>query len=212
MLARTLRLAAATLVAVIAWVTAAAADDGDVAGKVARVQGRVVAVQNAELRVLMAGDPVLIGDVLSTGGDARIEITMIDDGLFTLGEKTVFVVIDYTFGGASNNAALGLLSGALSATSGGIAKLDRMAFRMETPLATIGIRGTRLWAGTMPNGTFHVGLWSDGGVIVTNRAGRVEIAERLFGTHVDDTDLAPTPPRLWPKPMNDMAKRMVAFD
>lgn len=202
----------AIVLAVATGIPAAVADDGDVAGKVARVQGRVVAVQDAELRLLMTGDPVLVGDVLSTGKDARVEISMIDDGIFTLGERTVFVVIDYTFGGAANNALLGLLTGAMSAASGGIAELDQMAFKLETPTATIGIRGTRLWVGTMPDGVFHVGLWKDGPVIVENRAGRVEITELRFGTHVDDPDIAPKPPKLWPTRMNDNAKRMVAFD
>jgi hypothetical protein len=210
---QTIRRAIVTMLLVVTTgISAAVADDGDVAGKVARVQGRVVAVQDAQLRVLMAGDAVLVGDVLSTGKEARLEISMIDEGIFTLGERTVFVVIDYTFGGAANNAVLGLLSGALSAASGGIAGLDTMAFKLETPTATIGIRGTRLWVGTMPDGVFHVGLWRDGPVIVENRAGRVEISEPLFGTHVDDPDIAPTPPKLWPTPMNVNAKRMVAFD
>ena len=211
MLGKILR-AALVVLALPALVTSAAAKDGDVAGKVARVQGRVVAVQDAETRVLMAGDPVLIGDVLSTGKMARIEIRMIDEGIFTLSERTVFVVIDYTFGGGNDNALLRLLSGALSATSGRIASLDRRPFRMETETATIGIRGTRFWVGTMPDGIFHVGLWSEGLVTVRNRAGSVEIRRPVFGTHVHDPDTAPTPPKLWPKAMNDMAKRMVAFD
>lgn len=101
----------AILLAMTAGISAAVADDGDVAGEVARVQGRVVAVHDAQLRLLMAGDSVLVGDVLSTGKDARIEIT-----------------------------------------------------------------------------------------------------ELRFGTHVDDLDIAPKPPKPWPTPMNAEAKRLVAFD
>jgi len=170
-----------------------AAGGGDIAGNVLRMQGTAVAMQDARPRILKPGDPIYIGDVLSTGEGARLEIRMIDDGLFTLSERTVFVVIDYTFNGGGN-AATRLMSGSLQAVSGKLAKLNTQPFRMETEFATIGIRGTTFWAGSMPDGNLHVGLWSEGRVVVENRAGRSEITNRGDGISVGGNDKSPSPP------------------
>jgi hypothetical protein len=59
--------------------------DEHVAGKVTRMQAPVLAVQDALPRVLKVGDPIFIGDVISTGKGARIEVEMTDDGILTLG-------------------------------------------------------------------------------------------------------------------------------
>ncbi|NQV47909.1 MAG: FecR domain-containing protein [Rhodospirillaceae bacterium] len=182
-----------------------------VAGSVQRLQGSAVALQDAVPRSLKIGDRVLIGDVLSTGPGGRLEIKMIDDGIFTLGERTVFVVLDYTFGGGGA-ATLRLMEGALSAVSGQIAKLGTNSFRLETEFATIGVRGTKLWAGTMHDGAFHVALWSEGGVIVENKSGRAEITTRGFGTHIKTPGAAPSTPEQWPEMMNDVARKSVGFN
>lgn len=187
-----------------------AVDADYIAGNVARIQGQAVAMQDASPRVLKPGDPVYIGDVLSTGEGARLEIRMIDDGLFTLSEKTVFVVIDYTFDGGGN-AATRLMSGALKAVSGKLAKLETRPFRLQTEVATIGIRGTTIWVGDMPDGNLHVGLWSEGHVIVDNRAGRSEITNRGDGISVGGIDKSPGNAHPWPNDMNSMARSMVSF-
>ena len=81
-----------------------AATDLNVAGTVKRLKGSVLAVQDAQVRILKTGDEVYIGDILSTGAGAGVEVSMIDDGTFQLAERTSFVVIDYTFGQDNNNA------------------------------------------------------------------------------------------------------------
>ncbi len=197
------------LIACLASAFPAIAEDS--AGTVVRVQGKAVAVRDAEARTLEPGALVLVGDVLSTGKDSRLEIRMIDDGTFTLGEKSSFFVIDYSFGQAGG-AAVELISGAVKAVSGKIARMDPAKFRMETPVATIGVRGTRFWAGYMHDHSFHVGLWSEGAVTIGNRAGQVEIATRGHGTTVAAKDASPTKPKPWPEKMNDEARRLVSFE
>ena len=213
MLLRTLRtfLAVPGLVA-LCLIGANAASLDDEAGQVTRVKGSAVAVQNAKTRVLAAGSSVYVGDILSTGEGGRLEIRMIDGGLFTLGDATAFIVLDYTFGGAGSKGVVRLLSGAFEAVSGKLAKLGGQRLRMETEVATIGIRGTKLWAGTMPDGVFHVGLLSEGRIVVENRAGRVEITERNFGTHIESPNSPPSRPSLWPQVMTDMAIEIISFD
>ncbi|WP_135081292.1 FecR domain-containing protein [Terasakiella sp. SH-1] len=168
----------------------------NVAGKVKQVSGSVVAVQDAQVRVLKTGDEVLIGDILSTGPDGRLEITMIDEGSFKLGGRTSFVVIDYTFGQGNNNAVIELLNGAIDGVSGQIAKASAEGLRIETKAATIGIRGTKFFVGEL-DGALSVAHWKGGGVHVKNFAGEVTLTGNDSGTRLHDPHTAPTPSKMW---------------
>ena len=187
------------------------AADGDVAGTVLRIQGTALAVQDAVPRPLGTGDSVLIGDILSTGKESRLEIRMIDDGVFTLGERTSFVVIDYMSGQHPPNATLRLLSGAFRAVTGAIAQADADAFRVETEFGALGVRGTDFWGGILEDGAFHAALLDGKAVTFRNRAGSVEITTPEFGTTIAGPDSPPTPPKQWGAEKLTRSKEMVSF-
>ncbi len=131
--------------------------DEEQAGTVTRLKGAAFAMQDAIPRVLSVGAAIQRGDVISTSPGARLEMKMLDDAVMTLGEKTIFVVIDYIAGGTGPNATMRLLQGAFSATTGKIMQTANAKFTMETPTATIGIRGTTFWGGTLDD-KFEVAL------------------------------------------------------
>ncbi|WES31144.1 FecR family protein [Varunaivibrio sulfuroxidans] len=180
---------------------------GEKAGTVLRVKGRAVAVLDAISRPLAPGVAVFIGDILSTGADARLEIKMIDDALFTLGERTSFNVFDYSF---QNGATLNLVSGVLDGASGLIGKQNDRGITINTRLATIGIRGTKYWIGDMM-GAFQVAHWSGGGVEVRTDAASVRLEDPKAGTIVRARNRPPTPPMPWGADRMSMAKKMVSF-
>jgi ferric-dicitrate binding protein FerR (iron transport regulator) len=201
--------AIALVVDVLAYRVFAATIEEDIAGTVARLQGSAIAMQDAVPRILAPDSPVYIGDVLSTGPDSRLEIQMVDDGIFTMGERTTFMVIDYTFGGGTPNGLLRLLSGAVNAASGKLAKAAGAQFTLEANSATIGIRGTDFWAGEL-DGVFQVGVWS-GAVVVKNRGGEVEIRRPNYGTRVVDQEASPTEPQPWSETTILRARALTAF-
>ena len=181
----------------------------DVAGTVTRLKGSAVAMQDAMPRALKVGDKILRGDVISTGTGARLEMKMLDDAVMTLGEKTIFVVIDYITQGQPN-AAMRLLQGAFSAVSGDMMKTAGARFTVETEAATIGIRGTTFWGG-MLDGVFEVALLDGKAVIVENKAGRVVIDRVGEGTAIRAADVAPTAPKKWGQGKLDRAIATVTF-
>jgi hypothetical protein len=189
---------------------AAAQGAADVAGIVVRLKGAASAMQDAVPRALKADDPIFRGDVISTGRDARLEMKMLDDAIITLGEKTVFVVIDYIAGGAAPSIAMRLIEGAFATSAGAIAKAPGGSMRVETDVATIGIRGTTFWGGKL-DGDFQVALLSAGKIVVENRAGRVELTRPGDGTLIKNLGVAPTAPIVWGAAKQDRAKRTVAF-
>ena len=175
-----------------------------------RLQGRAVAMQDALQRPLGVGDDVLVGDVISTGKGARLEMAMLDDAVMTLGEKTVFVVVDYIVGGAKPNGAMRLLQGAFSAASGTLMQVADAKFTVSTETATIGIRGTTFWGGSL-DGDFEVALLDGKGVFVETKAGRVDLTRVGDGTKITGADEAPSAPTMWPTSKTARAVATVTF-
>ncbi|MDP6805908.1 MAG: FecR family protein [Rhodospirillales bacterium] len=188
----------------------APADDQE-AGAVTRVKGDVLAVQDARPRVLGVGERIFVGDVISTGPGARLEVRMMDESVLTLGERTSFVVVDFVFREFEANAALRLMTGVMKAASGKIAERADASFELATEFATVGIRGTAYWAGIW-DGVLNVELLEGAGVAVENGAGAVAIADLHFGTRVSDSGAPPSTPEPWPADKTRRAARSVAFD
>ena len=182
----------------------------DVAGAVVRLKGSAIAMQDAVPRVLKPGARILRGDVISTGPGARLEIRMLDDAVMTLGEKTIFVVIDYITSGAQPNAAMRLLQGAFSGVTGAMMKTADASFTVHTELATIGIRGTTFWGGTL-DGVFGIALLDGKSITIENKAGRVVIDTVGDGTSLTAAGVAPTAPKAWSAAKFRRAIATVAF-
>jgi hypothetical protein len=196
------------LIALVVVVPGRAADD-DPIGKVTRIQGAGMAMQNALPRPLKTGETILAGDVLSTGKGARLEVTLADGTVLTLGEKAVMVVSEFVMGNAPN-AALRLLQGAFSATTGKIMQTADASFQVKTEVATIGVRGTTFWGGMLDN-NFEVAMLGGKGVYVETAVGRVELTEAGQGTAIADPKSAPAAPSAWGKAKIDRAVATVSF-
>jgi hypothetical protein len=91
------------------------------------------------------GTQLLAGDTLSTGPDGSLGAILRDDSTLALGPDSSIVVRNFDF--SPEKGKFGLLiriaSGTMAYLSGRIGKLAPETARFETPVATIGIRGTR---------------------------------------------------------------------
>ena len=184
--------------------------DEALAGKVVKIKGSALAIQDAVPRVLALGSDLFTGDVISTGKGARLEMSMVDGTEMTLGERTQFVVVDYVFRDAEANAVLRILEGAFKATSGRIMETADASMVVETEAATIGIRGTTFWGGVLDD-NFEVALLAGKGVYVETKAGRVDLTTVGDGTMVLGGDKAPTRPKAWASSKIARAVATVAF-
>lgn len=118
-------------------------------------------------RALKAGDAVYEGDVLQTGGDGHLYLRTVDQGFFSLRPETRVHVETYRYDTAEPSASrirLNLHSGVMRAVSGRAAQAARDKYRLETPVAAIGLRGTDYTVFTNAE-TTRVSVQS-GGVIV----------------------------------------------
>ena len=91
------------------------------------------------------GQNLYEGDTVSTDANANVQIRMIDEALVWVRPNTRLKIEKYRsdqHGAPKNEAALRLLGGSLRTVTGAIGKSDSADYRLSTPNATIGIRGT----------------------------------------------------------------------
>ena len=100
------------------------------------------------------GDLVYLGDVVQTGADGRIGINFTDGTSFNLSSNARIALNEYVYdpNGKSNSTLFNLSKGTFTLVAGSIAKTGDM--KVDTPVATMGIRGT----------TPHVEVGDDGSV------------------------------------------------
>ena len=100
------------------------------------------------------GDLVYLGDVVLTGADGKAGINFADGSSFNLSSNARIVLDEFVYdpNGKSNSTLFTLSKGTFTFVAGGIAKTGDM--KVDTPVATMGIRGT----------TPHVEISDDGSV------------------------------------------------
>ena len=118
----------------------------EVVGSVKVAQGKVEIQRGAAMISATAGTRLFPGDVLQTGSDGQLGVILRDDTLLSLGPDSSLEIKDFLFAPADNHLSmvLNMLHGLVSYVSGKISKLAPEAVRIETPVGTVGVRGTRL--------------------------------------------------------------------
>ncbi|MDP5240035.1 FecR domain-containing protein [Uliginosibacterium sp. 31-16] len=93
-----------------------------------------------------AGATLLRGDRIRTGKPGALGIVLTDDTTISLGSGSEMTLVDYAFEPKESKFALALqfVKGTLSYISGQIVKLAPDKVQLQTPDATIAVRGTKL--------------------------------------------------------------------
>ncbi|NIA69919.1 tandem-95 repeat protein [Pelagibius litoralis] len=116
---------------------------GQPIGEVSNLDG-IARVQRADgsRADLEEGDPVFQGDVVSTGVGSELGILFIDDTVFALSANSRMLIDEliYNPGSTVNSMGISLIQGTFVFVTGQIAPSG--GIEVETPVGTIGIRGT----------------------------------------------------------------------
>jgi hypothetical protein len=150
-------------------------------GNIILAVGEVTATNpEGEERTLKRRSQVYSGDTLSTKSGARCQIRFTDKSLVALTESSLFKVDEYHFNQNSDEqekAIYSLLKGGMRSISGAIGKTNREDYQLNTPVATIGIRGTAFDIGLLEvKGEQNLfGTVDSGVIVVKNSQGELEI-------------------------------------
>jgi hypothetical protein len=125
------------------------------------------------------GDLVYQGDVVRTGADGRVSINFADGTSFNLSNNANMTLNEFVYDpkGKSNSTLFNLSTGTFTFVAGKIAKTGDM--KVDTPVATMGIRGTTPHIEISDNGTVKFStLIEEGKSKVTKKLGAPAAAQQ----------------------------------
>lgn len=178
------------------------------AGDITLLTGRATAAGvSGEIRPLAKDGVVYAGEMINTGPNSYLNIKFTDGGRVLLRPNSRFQIEEYRYkerastankAGSSPNVAaepegnslFRLLKGGFRAVTGLIGKENRENYKVRTPVATIGIRGTDFEARICQGDCFDIspapadGLYTgvfNGGIQLNNEAGSFDRDAGQYG-------------------------------
>ena len=175
-------------------------------GRIDAIEGSVEAIRVSGIRVeLQTGDDVFQGDVIITKDKGSVGITFVDDTIFSLGENGRMVLDEMIYDPTEQTGKFGLnlVQGVFSFVSGNIAKTGVDSMTLTTPVASIGIRGTKVVGQAAQEGSVNTlsllpeninGMQIIGEVTVSNQAGSSVLNTTGATLSVSSSFQTPPPP------------------
>ena len=173
-------------------------------GQVETLKGDATVIRvDGTQKALSVGSPIYEGDRIETAGDGNVGMVFLDGSKFSLaenGEMRVDALV-YNPGAGSGTAMFNVTEGFFAFVSGEIAKSADDAMTVETPVATIGIRGTTVVGKAGPEGSDNsVTLLPDadghlGEIAITNNGGSVIVTEAYQSVSIAGNSQAPSEPQ-----------------
>ena len=123
----------------------AQAGTGEAIGQVDTTQGGAFVVHADGTSIpAEAGMPIYLGDVIETKAGGTIGVVFADNSTFSLAEQGKMTIDDMVYDPATaqGHSLVSVAEGVFTFVSGEIAKTGVDAMQIDTPVATIGIRGS----------------------------------------------------------------------
>jgi len=119
---------------------------GDHIGIVKSAAGDVYIVRDGKTIDAEVGVKVMRADLVGTGPKGSVGMIFEDDTVISMGPQSTIIIEDYLFEPAEKKLffVTRIIKGTLAYLSGQIAKLAPEMVLVETPDATIGMRGTQV--------------------------------------------------------------------
>ena len=121
-------------------------------GLVKSAAGEAYIMRQGQRVTALPGAGLMPGDLLATGANGALGVILRDDTVLSLGPSSQTSIESFNFEPAQGNLGmvLRMTRGVIEYLSGKISKLAPGSVRIETPSATLGIRGTHLVARIEP--------------------------------------------------------------
>ena len=141
---------------------------------------------SALLTPLRPGEQIRAGDRVLTGEDGRVELRFMDGAVVAVQPRSDFRVDEFRYDREGERSFLSLARGAIRTVTGAIGKRVHEDFRLKTPTATIGIRGTDFETIETFCGTAGCAPEQRPGLTVIVYKGRVAVSNDVGTTEVPE--------------------------
>ncbi len=194
---------------------AATGSPNHVAATISQSSGPVTVERHGSIIELGLGDAVYASDTIKTGKHS-VELSFIDGAKASLGPGSVMSLQEFSYNPhneAESSFVLNLAAGALRAVSGQVVEQNPDAFKIITPKATAGIRGTDLAIELGSDGSESFVLISiDLGhtlVVTAHSGGQVSLSFSNEGAIIPAGENAPIPKQFSQEEVEDIIQAVV---
>lgn len=166
-------------------------------GRVAWVKGTLKAtMENNEQRILQKMSVIYLHDVLTTDAASQAQIVFTDESLITFYPNTKFSIEKYVYEqkkkGSTGSYVMNLIEGGFRTITGLIAKNNPSDYHVNTPVATIGVRGTD-YAAYIKGSELYVGHYSGKPCVSNKKSGELCLSDATPYAYVPTVGAAPVP-------------------
>lgn len=166
-------------------------------GRVVWVKGTIKAVmQNNEQRILQKMSVIYLHDTLITDEQSQAQIVFTDGTLMSFYPSTKFIIDQYAYKPNAKKSIgksiMSLIAGGFRTITGLIAKKNPSDYQVNTPVATIGVRGTDYGVYIKNNQVFMVVYSGNPCIAAKNKPdNRMCLDNKLKYAYVAGSDVAP---------------------
>lgn len=168
-------------------------------GKVVWIKGGEfhAIMPNNEKRILQKSSILYLHDTLKTDPNAEAEIIFTDKTLMTFRTDTTFYINQYAYKPGAKTGSVGkyvmdLIEGGFRTITGLIAKSNPPDYQVNTPVATIGVRGTD-YTVYFRNGEMYVGYYEGKPCVKGKKQGELCLDDQTPYGYVPNVNSAPVP-------------------
>lgn len=174
------------------------ASDDTIIAKTILTKNQVSADNSHTARPLKRGDALHSNDIVKTGLESRAILRFHEGTQLTLGANTTMHLENFVANQDKKEAVLNFTQGAFRIITGSITQTDSPSFQVNTPIGTIGIRGTEFWGGNLSDDDSVDVLLinSEHALVVSNEFGSVVLDQAGLGTTLK-AGQAPTAAKKW---------------
>ncbi len=114
-------------------------------GKVKTAKGEVLVVHDGQESPMAVGDKFYQNDIIKTGKESSVGVILEDNTVLSLGSQSEIAIDEYVFSPEKGKLSMiaSMIKGTASYLSGIIGRQSPESVKINTPDATIGIRGTK---------------------------------------------------------------------
>jgi hypothetical protein len=149
----------------------------DIAGRIIMARGDVQAINDeGVIRQLKRRDSIYNHEVIKTGKESKVQIRFIDNALLALKAESELNIKAYVYSATDeedNQVLMELVAGGFRTLTGKIGKGNKEAYKVDTPVASIGIRGT-LYDVQISFDKILAGVWK-GGISLDTAQGKFDL-------------------------------------
>lgn len=160
-------------------------------GTVGELSGAATVMRgDGSVHKLDLGTPIYKGDIIETDADGSVNLRFSDDSTFAISQNARMTIDEYVFdpNSGGGETSVSILRGAFVFISGMIGRADPDSINIDTPVGSIGIRGTTILGLIDPAGESQITV-VEGAIVIKNQSGEITLSEQYeTATLTGDSD------------------------